>query len=107
MKRFFDGFPLNSHPMATLSSMVTALSAFHPDSNNQDIDIVDDNIIKILAKVKTIAAYSYRKSHGLPFIYPEPELGYVENFLHMMFADSQEDQGSIFTSASEYLRTIQ
>ena len=91
MKRFFDGFPLNSHPMATLSSMVTALSAFHPDSNNQDIDIVEDNIIKILAKVKTIAAYSYRKYNGLPFIYPEQDLNYVENFLHMMFSDSQEE----------------
>ena len=41
--------------------------------------------------MKTIAAYSYRKSHGLPFIYPNPDLGYVENFVHMMFADSQED----------------
>jgi len=91
MKRFFDGFPLNSHPMATLSSMVTALSAFHPDSNNQDIDITDDNIIKILAKVKTIAAYSYRKYNGLPFIYPNQDLNYVENFLHMMFSDSQEE----------------
>ena len=91
MKRFFDGFPLNSHPMATLSSMVTALSAFHSDSNNQDIDIADDNIIKILAKVKTIAAYSYRKYNGLPFIYPEQDLNYVENFLHMMFSDSQEE----------------
>jgi len=91
MKRFFDGFPLNSHPMATLSSMVTALSAFHPDSNNQDVDIADDNIIKILAKVKTIAAYSYRKYNGLPFIYPDQDLNYVENFLHMMFSDSQEE----------------
>ena len=91
MKRFFDGFPLNSHPMATLSSMVTALSAFHPDSNNQDLDVIDDNIIKILAKVKTIAAYSYRKYNGLPFIYPDQDLNYVENFLHMMFSDSQEE----------------
>ena len=91
MKRFFDGFPLNSHPMATLSSMVTALSAFHPDSNNQDLDVIDDIIINILAKVKTIAAYSYRKYNGLPFIYPNQDLNYVENFLHMMFSDSQEE----------------
>ena len=91
MKRFFDGFPLNSHPMATLSSMVTALSAFHPDTNNQDVEVVDDNIIKILAKVKTIAAYSYRKYNGLPFIYPNQDLNYVENFLHMMFSDSQDE----------------
>ena len=91
MKRFFDGFPLNAHPMATLSSMVTALSAFHPESESEDEDIIDSNIIKILAKVKTIAAYSYRKYNGLPFIYPNQDLNYVENFLHMMFSDSQEE----------------
>ena len=90
MKRFFDGFPLNAHPMATLSSMVTALSAFSPDLSKDDPDSINDIIIKILAKVKTIAAYSFRKSHGMPFIYPDPELNYIENFLHMMFSDSQE-----------------
>ena len=90
MKRFFDGFPLNAHPMATLSSMVTALSAFNPEVLNDEEEI-NETIIKILAKVKTIAAYSYRKYNGLPFIYPNPELNYVENFLHMMFSDSQED----------------
>ncbi|MBI44960.1 MAG: citrate (Si)-synthase [Candidatus Marinimicrobia bacterium] len=91
MKRFFDGFPLNAHPMATLSSMVTALSAFHPDSESEDEEIINKNIINILAKVKTIAAYSYRKYNGLPFIYPNQDLNYVENFLHMMFSDSQEE----------------
>ena len=88
MKRFFDGFPLNAHPMATLSSMVTALSAFNPVLTN-DEESINKTIIKILAKVKTIAAYSYRKYHGLPFIYPNFELNYVENFLHMMFSDSE------------------
>jgi len=91
MKRVFDGFPLNAHPMATLSSMVTALSAFHPESEDEDEETIDSNIIKILAKVKTIAAYSYRKYNGLPFIYPDQNLNYVENFLHMMFSDSQEE----------------
>ena len=90
MKRFFDGFPLNAHPMAILSSMVTALSAFNPISTD-DEESINDTIIKILAKVKTIAAYSYRKYHGLPFIYPDPKLNYVENFLHMMFSDSQDN----------------
>ena len=94
MKRFFDGFPPNAHPMAILSSMVTALSSYYEDSDQDKEEIIDINIVRLLAKVKTIAAYSYRKSHGLPFIYPEPELGYVENFLHMMFADSQEDHHS-------------
>ncbi len=94
MKRFFDGFPPNAHPMAILSSMVTALSSYHEDNDKNEKEKIDINIVRLLAKVKTIAAYSYRKSHGLPFIYPEPELGYVENFLHMMFADSQEDHHS-------------
>jgi citrate synthase len=94
MKRFFDGFPSNAHPMAILSSMVTALSSYHDDNDKTEEEKIDINIVRLLAKVKTIAAYSYRKSHGLPFIYPEPELGYVENFLHMMFADSQQDNHS-------------
>ena len=91
MKRFFDGFPLSAHPMAILSSMVTALSAFNPDGDGHDYATIDLNIAKLIAKVKTIAAYSYRKSHGLPFIYPENNYGYVDNFLHMMFSDSQEE----------------
>ena len=90
MKRFFDGFPINAHPMATLSSMVTALSTFSP-SIDSDEENTNETIIKILAQVKTIAAYSYRKSHGLPFIYPNPDLNYIDNFLHMMFSDSQEN----------------
>ena len=91
MKRFFDGFPLSAHPMAILSSMVTALSAFNPDSESHESEVIDLNITKLIAKVKTIAAYSYRKSQGLPFLYPDPDLNYVDNFLHMMFSDSQEE----------------
>ena len=91
MKRFFDGFPSSAHPMAILSSMVTALSVFHPNSDNLSEKNIKENIVKLLAKVKTIAAYSYRKSHGLPFIYPDASLSYVDNFLHMMFSDSEED----------------
>ncbi|MBT6869892.1 MAG: citrate synthase [Candidatus Marinimicrobia bacterium] len=91
MKRFFDGFPLSAHPMAILSSMVTALSAFNPDSESHEPELIDLNIAKLIAKVKTIAAYSYRKSQGLPFLYPDPDLNYVDNFLHMMFSDSQEE----------------
>ena len=95
MKRFFDGFPPNAHPMAILSSMVTALSSYHQNDSESDfVENIDINIVRLLAKVKTIAAYSYRKSHGLPFIYPDSELGYVENFLHMMFSDSQEEYHS-------------
>ena len=91
MHRFFNRFPLSAHPMAILSSMVTALSGFHPDSDSHDIDVIDTNIAKLIAKVKTIAAYSYRKSQGLKFIYPDSNLNYVDNFLHMMFSEHQED----------------
>ena len=104
MKRFFDGFPLSAHPMAILSSMVTALSAFTPESGDS-LDAIDQNIAKLLARVKTIAAYSYRKSHGLPFIYPDSNLSYVDNFLHMMFSDSQEEyhKNPIMTDALNLL----
>ncbi len=91
MNRFFNGFPLSAHPMAILSSMVTALSGFHPDSDSHDTDVIDEHIAKLIAKVKTIAAYSYRKSEGMRFIYPDTNLNYVDNFLHMMFSNSQED----------------
>ena len=91
MKRFFDGFPITAHPMAILSAMVTSLSAYHGDTNITDEEKIDQDIIRLLGKVKSFAAFSYRKSHGLPFIYPQPDLNYVENFLHMMFSDAQEN----------------
>ena len=91
MNRFFNGFPLSAHPMVILSSMVTALAGFHPDSDSHDMDVIDEHIAKLIAKVKTIAAYSYRKSQGLRFIYPDSNLNYVDNFLHMMFSEQQED----------------
>ena len=105
MKRFFDGFPLSAHPMAILSSMVTALSGFRPEPDGDNLVSIDQNIAKLLARVKTIAAYSYRKSHGLPFIYPDSNLSYVDNFLHMMFSDSQEEyqQNPIMTDALNLL----
>ncbi len=87
MKKFFEGFPATAHPMAILSSMITALSTFHPPSENGKHDHRED-IIKLLAKVKTIAAYSYKKSIGEPYIYPDPELDYVGDFLNMMFKKS-------------------
>ena len=91
MKRFFDGFPPNSHPMAILSSMVTALSAFYSEGSSHEKEVMDINIARLIAKVKTIAAYSFRKSHGMPFIYPDANMNYADNFLHMMFSDSQEE----------------
>lgn len=82
MKKFFEGFPPSAHPMAILSAMVASLSTYYSEAQN-DIDL---NIVRLLAKAKTIAAYSYKKSIGQPFIYPRNDLSYSENFLHMMFA---------------------
>jgi len=84
MKKFFEGYPATAHPMAILSSMVASLSAYYPDSTeDEDVEL---NIVRLLAKTKTIAAFSYKKSIGQPFIYPRNDLSYTQNFLHMMFA---------------------
>jgi len=86
MKKFFEGFPPSAHPMAILSAMVASLSAYYP--NNGDSEL---NIIRLLSKAKTIAAFSYKKSVGQPFIYPRNDLTYTQNFMHMMFAVPAEN----------------
>jgi citrate synthase len=88
MKKFFEGFPASSHPMSILSAMVASLSSYYPSrSDGEDRDL---NIVRLLAKAKTIAAFSYKKSIGQSFIYPRNELSYTQNFLHMMFAVATE-----------------
>jgi len=86
LKRFFDGFPRNAHPMPVLSSAVNALSAYYQDSLDPlDHQQVELSTIRLLAKLPTIAAYSYKKSVGQPFLYPDNSLSLVENFLRMTF----------------------
>nr|WP_212763179.1 citrate synthase [Gordonia araii] len=86
LKRFFDGFPRNAHPMPVLSSAVNALSAYYQDSlDPKDPDQVDLSTIRLLAKLPTIAAYAYKKSVGQPFLYPDNSFNLVENFLRMTF----------------------
>ena len=85
MIRFFDNFPPSTHPMAIMSAMIAALPAFYPDMEDND-----KNIIRVIAKAKAIAAIAYRKSEGLPIIYPRAELSYAANFLRMMFATPAE-----------------
>jgi citrate synthase len=88
MKKFFEGYPRSAHPMAILSSMVSALSTYYPVANaEEDPDL---NIIRLLAKAKTIAAFAYKKSIGHPFSYPINALSYTANFLHMMFSVTTE-----------------
>jgi citrate synthase len=87
VKRFYDGFPKDAHPMATLASVVNALATFYQSSEDpHDPEHVQLSIIRLLAKLPTIAAYSYRKSVGQPFLYPDNSLDLIENFLRMMFA---------------------
>lgn len=88
MKKFFEGYPPNAHPMAILSAMVASLSTYYPESEDEDMDV---NIVRLIAKVRTIAAYAYKKSIGQPIMYPRNDLAYCANFLNMMFAVPAEE----------------
>lgn len=83
----FEGFPQGAHPMAILSAVVNSLGSYHPElfehSNEENFKLA---AAKLMSKVRTIAAFAYRKSLGYPFIYPDPNLSYCVNFLHMMFS---------------------
>ncbi len=86
LRRFFDGFPHEAHPMPVLASAVSALSTFYQDSLNPfDHDQVEISTVRLLAKLPTIAAYAYKKSIGQPFLYPYNSLSLVHNFLWMTF----------------------
>ncbi|MGZ4429645.1 MAG: citrate synthase [Nocardioidaceae bacterium] len=86
LKRFFEGFPRDAHPMAVLASAVSALSTFYQDSLDPiDQEHVEISTVRLMAKLPTIAAYAYKKAVGQPLLYPDNSLGYVENFLRMTF----------------------
>ncbi len=84
MKKFLEGYLPTAHPMAILSAMVTSLSTYYPNANREDR--IRRNIMRLMSKMITVAAFSYKKSIGQPFIYPRNDLSYTQNFLHMMFA---------------------
>jgi citrate synthase len=87
MKHFFEGFPSTAHPMAVLASMVVSLGTYYPDALDVDNrDQLDITICRLISKVRTIAAFAYKKSIGQPFVYPQNNLRYCENFLNMMFS---------------------
>jgi citrate synthase len=91
-REFFGGFPTDAHPMAVLSSAVSALSTFYQDSLDPfDPDHVEQSTIRLLAKMPTIAAYAHKKSIGQPFLYPDNNLGYVDNFMRMTFGVPAEE----------------
>ncbi|HBI90362.1 MAG TPA: citrate (Si)-synthase, partial [Sphingobacterium sp.] len=87
MKNFFAGFPSKSHPMGQLSCLVGALSAFYPESLNPNLtdEEEDQTIINLLAKMPTIVSWIQKKSLGHPVVYPKNNLGYIDNFLNMLF----------------------
>jgi citrate synthase len=86
MTHFFTGFPRNAHPMSILSTMVSSLSAFYPVPDELTDDAEAQIIAKLISQVRTIAAFSYKKSIGEPLVYPSIRLRYVENFLRMLFS---------------------
>lgn len=85
MVHFFDRFPPNSPPMSILSSMVNSLCTFYPEMVNNPLEKVDKMAARLISKVRTIAAFSYKKSMGHPLVYPRHDLSYCANFLNMMF----------------------
>ncbi|MGH2381329.1 MAG: citrate synthase [Candidatus Limnocylindria bacterium] len=92
MRHFFDSFPADAHPMAVLASGTVGMSNFYPDSQNIfDPDAVEVTINRLIAKLPTLAAWSFKKAIGQPYVYPRNDLGYSANLLHMMFAVPSED----------------
>jgi len=87
MKKFYEGYPPGAHPMAIMAAMVASLSTFYKETE-QTLDL---NIVRILAKSKTLAAFAYKKSIGQPFVYPRNDLSWPGNFLRMMFAIPAEE----------------
>ena len=86
LRRFFGGFPAEAHPMAVLSSAVSALSTFYQDSLDPfDREHVEISTVRLMAKLPTIASYAYKTSIGQPLLYPDNSLGFTENFLRMTF----------------------
>src|SRR5881409_496509 len=85
VKQFMDGFRYDAHPMGMLVATVGALSTFYPEAKHVlDSEIRRKQMVRLIAKMPTIAAWSYRHSVGMPFVYPDNELSYSENFLAML-----------------------
>ena len=88
MRKIFDGFPSATHPMAILSSLICALTGFYPQSVSPDLspEELDLNVIRLMAKMPTIAAWTYKNNMGHPLNYPRNDMDYCANFLYMMFS---------------------
>jgi len=106
IRKFLEGFRYDAHPMGMLNSAVAALASFYPESRNiLDLEQRNISIVRLLAKVPTIAAFSYRHVKGLPIVYPDNSLSYVENFLSMVarMSESRYEASPTFVRALEIL----
>ncbi len=107
VKSILDGFPSNSHPMGVLSSLVSSLTAFYPKSldPNRSSEEINGTIIRAIAKLPTLAAWSYKNRMRQPVMYPDNRLSYTENFLHMMFGlpTQNSDVDPVIASALDKL----
>jgi citrate synthase len=90
MKFHYEGFPAHAHPMAILSSMINAAGCFFPEVLEEH-EVFLIQVARLISQVRTIAAFSYRKSLGLPIIYPKPTYKYTANLLHMMFSEPYQE----------------
>jgi citrate synthase len=87
MKHHFEGFPTNAPPMAMLSAMINTLGCFHSEMFSiKDDEVFEETTARLISKIRTIAAFIYRRVHGLPYIYADPKLRYCGNLLHMMYS---------------------
>jgi citrate synthase len=87
MKHHFEGFPTDAPPMAMLSAMINTLGCFHAELNRmKDEETFEEATARLISKIRTIAAFIYRRIHGLPYIYADPKLRYCANLLHMMYS---------------------
>ena len=92
MKHFFSSFTGKAHPMAILSAMVTSMSGYYDEASSRNKgEDVNTNAVRLMSKIRTLAAFSYKKSIGQPFVYPKDSLSYCANFLQMMFAVPARD----------------
>ncbi|HET9508328.1 MAG TPA: citrate synthase [Gaiellaceae bacterium] len=95
VKRLMEGFRYDAHPMGMLVSMLGALPTFYPEASEvDDPEVRLLQVVRLIAKVPTIAAWSYRHSRGLPYVYPDNELGFTTNFLSMMFRMAEPRYGA-------------
>jgi citrate synthase len=89
LKKFMDGFHYDAHPMGMLVSTVAALSTFYPDARDSDAETRKLQIVRLIAKMPTLAAFAFRHSLGMPYAYPDNGLGYVGNFMNMLFKTTE------------------